>query len=134
MKKIASCLILSTIVLAGLAASFAITNVKADDESDIEFLLSLPPPPPPAPVSASAFGDAEIMTDWTWCIIAQGSGGSGTYTYQWYEGATLLAGQTDLLLAVTKATPGIYNYTCKVTDSADGASAVSNAVVLNVFA
>lgn len=133
MKKIASCLILSTIVLAALAASFAITNVKADDESDIEFLLSLPPPPPPAPVSASAFGDATIWVDWTWCLFAQGSGGSGTYTYQWYEGTTLLAGQVDSLLVVTKAAPGIYNYTCKVIDS-DGASIVSNAVVLEVFA
>lgn len=84
------------------------------------------------PLSASAFTNAAVMPGWTWIFFAHSSGGAGTLTYQWYEGSTLLAGQTSMVLSVNKAAPGIYNYTCRVTD-AGGHQATTNAVSLTVF-
>jgi len=43
-----------------------------------------------------------------------------------------MAGQTKMVLPVTKNTPGTYTYYCKVTD-ANGATVNSNSVTLTVF-
>jgi len=90
-------------------------------------------PSPPVPPSASAFSSATVWTGWTWWFSVHGSGGVAPYTFQWYEGTTLLTGQTSMTLSVTKNTPGTYTYYCKVTDSA-GATANSNTVTLTVVA
>jgi pimeloyl-ACP methyl ester carboxylesterase len=86
----------------------------------------------PVPLlQASAFCNVTVITGWTWWFFAQGTGGVGTLTYQWFEGSTLLQGQTSMVLAATKNTPGTYAYFCKVTDS-NGNAANSNAVYLTV--
>jgi pimeloyl-ACP methyl ester carboxylesterase len=82
-------------------------------------------------LQATAFCNVTLIPGWTWWFFVQGSGGIGAYTYQWFEGSTLLQGQTSMLLAVTKNTPGTYAYFCKITDSA-GAAVNSNAVYLTV--
>ncbi len=81
---------------------------------------------------ASAFCDVAVLPGWTWSFFVHSMGGSGSVSYQWYEGAALLAGQTSMILSVTKSSPGVYSYYCKVTDQ-DGASVDSNAVKLTVL-
>jgi pimeloyl-ACP methyl ester carboxylesterase len=83
-------------------------------------------------VQASAFCNVTVLTGWTWWFFAQGTGGVGTLSFQWFEGSTLLQGQTSMVLAVTKNTPGTYAYFCKITDSA-GSAVNSNAVYLTVL-
>ena len=83
-------------------------------------------------VQASAFCNVTVIPGWTWWFFAQGTGGVGALTYQWFEGSTLLQGQTSMVLAVTKNTPGTYAYYCKVTDSL-GSAINSNAVYLTVI-
>jgi hypothetical protein len=61
------------------------------------------------------------------------SGGIGPYTYQWYEGSTLLEGETRPSLTVSKDVAGIYTYYCKITDST-GAVTNSNPMTLTVKA
>jgi pimeloyl-ACP methyl ester carboxylesterase len=80
-------------------------------------------------MQASAFCNVTVLTGWTWWFFVQPTGGSGVYTYQWFEGSTLLQGQTSMVLAMTKNTPGTYAYFCKVTDS-NGYSVNSNPVYL----
>lgn len=82
-------------------------------------------------LQASAFCNVTVIPGWTWWFFVQGTGGTVAYTYQWFEGSTLMQGQTSMLLAVTKNTPGTYAYFCKITDSA-GSSVNSNAVYLTV--
>jgi hypothetical protein len=84
-----------------------------------------------AGLTASAFCNVTVLPGWTWNFFAHSAGGTGTHTYQWYEGTTLLQGQTSILLPATKNSPGTYAYYCKVTDS-QGASAYSNTVTLTV--
>ncbi len=81
---------------------------------------------------ATAFSNAAVLTGWTWNFFVHSTSGTGPYTYQWYEGTTLMAGQTKMVLPVTKNTAGTYIYYCKVTD-ANGATADSNSVTLTVF-
>ncbi len=83
------------------------------------------------PLSASAFGSATVWPGWTWYFVVHGIGGVAPYTFQWYEGATLLQGQTAMVLAVTKNAPGAYTFYCKVTDSR-GNVTNSNNVTLTV--
>ena len=83
-------------------------------------------------LKATAFCDVTVMTGWTWWFFAHSTGGIGSHTYQWYEGTTLLQGQTSMVLSVTKNTPGTYTYYCKVTDS-EGAATNSNTVTLTVL-
>jgi pimeloyl-ACP methyl ester carboxylesterase len=83
-------------------------------------------------VQASAFCNVTVLTGWTWYFFVQGSGGVGALAYQWFEGSTLLQGQTSMVLAVTKTTPGTYAYFCKVTDTL-GSAINSNAVYLTVL-
>ncbi len=82
-------------------------------------------------LSASALSDVTVKTGQTWNLLVQSSGGIGQHTYQWYEGTTLLSGQTSQLLPVNKSTTGTYTYSCKVTDSI-GNTASSNIVTLTV--
>jgi pimeloyl-ACP methyl ester carboxylesterase len=84
-------------------------------------------------VQASAFCNVTVLPGWTWYFFAQGAGGVGALTYQWFEGSTLLQGQTSMVLAVTKITPGTYAYFCKVTDSTTGSAINSNTVYLTVL-
>ncbi len=83
------------------------------------------------PPAASAFASATIFAGQSWYFVANSNGGSGSHTYQWYEGTSPIAGQTDLLLKATKATAGTYTFYCKVTD-AEGLTANSNTVTLTV--
>jgi hypothetical protein len=83
-------------------------------------------------LAASAFCSVTVMTGQTWYFFAQSTGGVGPSTYQWYEGTTLLTGQTSMILAMNKAAAGTYTYTCKVTD-AYGNTANTNAVTLTVL-
>jgi pimeloyl-ACP methyl ester carboxylesterase len=82
-------------------------------------------------LKATAFCNVTVMPGWTWWFFAHGTGGVGTCTYQWYEGTTLLQGQTAMVLPVTKNTPGTYTFYCKVMDS-ESATAYSSAVTLTV--
>ncbi len=84
------------------------------------------------PPSASAFCNVSVMTGQTWYFFAHSAGSVGPNTYQWYEGNTMLTGQTSMLLPITKTTAGTYTYTCKVTD-AEGTTANSNTVTLTVI-
>jgi pimeloyl-ACP methyl ester carboxylesterase len=83
-------------------------------------------------VQARAFWNVTVLAGWTWYFFAHGTGGVGALTYQWFEGSTLLQGQTSMVLSVTKNTPGTYAYFCKVTDS-QGTAINSNAVYLTVL-
>ncbi len=82
--------------------------------------------------AASAFCDVTVLPGWTWYFFAHSNGGIGAHTYQWYEGTTLLQGQTSMVLPVTKTSPGTYTFICKVTDS-EGTTANSNTVTLTVL-
>jgi hypothetical protein len=83
-------------------------------------------------LGASAFCSVTVMRGQTWNFVAQASGGIGPYTFQWYEGSTLIAGQNSMILSMNKAAAGTYAYTCKVTD-AYGNAVTSNAVTLTVL-
>ncbi len=82
--------------------------------------------------AASAFGSVTVLSGWTWNFFVHNSGGVGAYTYQWYEGTTLLTGQTGMVLPVSKTAAGNYMFSCKVTD-AQGMTVTSNAVNLTVI-
>ena len=81
---------------------------------------------------ASAFSSVTVLPGWTWWFFVQSSGGVGSHTYQWYEGSTLLQGQTSMVLAVSKMEPGTYTFFCEVTD-AQGMAVTSNFVTLSVI-
>jgi hypothetical protein len=84
------------------------------------------------PPSASAFSSATVMTGQTWYFFAHSAGSAGPNTYQWYEGTTLLTGQTSMVLPITKTTTGSYTYTCKIVDS-EGVTTTSNSITLTVI-
>jgi pimeloyl-ACP methyl ester carboxylesterase len=107
----------------------AVGTYSARDVSQpaLDWMLSHYQPP-----SASAFCSVTVMTGQTWYFFAHSAGSVGPNTYQWYEGTTLLAGQTSMLLPITKTTAGTYTYTCRVTD-AEGTTANSNAITLTVI-
>jgi pimeloyl-ACP methyl ester carboxylesterase len=83
-------------------------------------------------LKASAFCNVTVLRGWTWYLFAHSVGGIGAHTYQWFEGTTLLQGQTSMVLSVAKNTPGIYTYYCKVTD-AENTAINTNAVTLTVL-
>jgi len=87
---------------------------------------------PVTPISASAFCNVSVFAGQTWYFFAHSSGGVGPISYQWYEGTNLLAGQTSMLLPVTKTTAGTYTFYCKATDSL-GSSTNSNTITLTVI-
>jgi hypothetical protein len=86
---------------------------------------------PRPPLDVTARTSVTIWPGWTWWFFVQNLGGQAPYTYQWYEGATLLQGQTQMVLPVTKNTPGVYAYYCVVIDS-QGTATTSNPVTLTV--
>lgn len=83
-------------------------------------------------VQATAFCNVSVLKGWTWYFFAHYSGGIAPLTYQWYEGSTKLAGQTSLVLPVSKNALGTYTFYCIVTDAV-GTTAISNNVTLTVF-
>ena len=83
-------------------------------------------------LDVSVFCSVTVMRGWTWWFFAHNKGGVAPYTYQWYEGMTPLQGQTSMVLSITKSTPGVYSYFCRVTDK-DGTTTTSNAVTLTVL-
>jgi predicted secreted protein len=86
----------------------------------------------PALPAASAFCNVGVLPGWTWYFFVHSNGGMAPYTYQWYEGTTPIAGQTSMVLPVTKTTAGAYTFYCRVTD-AQGMTVTSNAVTLTVL-
>jgi hypothetical protein len=122
MRKTITYGILSVLVLATFASSLVLNSAKADD--------SLTDPPPQ--FSASAFCNVSVLPGWTWYFFGFASGGVGNCAYQWYEGTTLLVGQTSMLLTITKDVPGAYNYYLVATDDA-GSIVKSNVVTLTVL-
>jgi len=86
---------------------------------------------PKAP-AASAFSSVTVLAGWTWNFFVHSNGGVRPHTYQWYEGTTLLQGQTSMVLTVTKTVRGTYTFYCKVVD-AERTTANSNAVTLTVI-
>ena len=83
-------------------------------------------------LDVSAFCSVAVLPGWTWSFFVHNKGGVAPYTYQWCEGMTLVQGQTSMVLPVTKNTPGIYTFYCRVTD-AEGTTTTSNAVTLTVM-
>ena len=83
-------------------------------------------------LAASAFSSVNVISGWTWYFFAHSTGGFGPHFYQWYEGTTLLAGQTSMVLPITKTSPGVYIFICKVTDF-QGTTTNSNNVTLTVI-
>ncbi len=97
-----------------------------------------PSPPPtqppivlPGPLAASTFSSVTIFAGQYWYFYVNSNGGVIPHKYQWYEGNTLLPGQTDMVIKATQSTPGVYTYYCKVTD-AIGNTANSSSVILTV--
>jgi pimeloyl-ACP methyl ester carboxylesterase len=80
---------------------------------------------------ATAFSNVTMLTGWTWWFFAQTTGNVGTLKYQWYEGSTLLSGQTSVACPVTKNAPGKYEYYCQITDT-DGVTINTNTITLTV--
>ena len=85
-----------------------------------------------AGLKATAFCNVTLIGGGTWYFFAHSTGGIGSHSYQWYEGSTLLQGQTSMVLPVTKSALGPYNFYCKVTDS-EGITTNSNTVTLTVL-
>jgi hypothetical protein len=101
-------------------------NVRDVNASVYQWLLSHYQPP-----AASAFSSATVMTGQNWSFVVHSNGGVSSHRYQWYEGTTSIAGKTDAVLTISKATAGTYTFYCRVTD-AEGATADSNTVTLTV--
>jgi hypothetical protein len=87
---------------------------------------------PRPPLDVTARQSAAVLSGWTWWFYVQNLGGIPPYTYQWYEGATPLQGQTQMVLPVTKSAPGVYTFYCVVMDS-QGTATTSNPVTLSVI-
>jgi hypothetical protein len=83
-------------------------------------------------LTAVVAGSTTIMAGQTWGFSVQVDGGLVPYSYQWYQGDTLLTGQTSAELTITKETAGSYSYYCRVVDSR-GTVATSNTVTLKVI-
>ena len=85
---------------------------------------------PQLTASATPASDT-VVTGESATFSVSASGGQSPYTYQWYEGTTLLTGATSSQLTVTKSTVGSYSYYCRVGDSG-GRTVNSNTVSLTV--
>jgi pimeloyl-ACP methyl ester carboxylesterase len=84
-----------------------------------------------SPVALASSQTPYVISGQTSTVTASASGGLPPYTYQWYEGASALPGQTSTQLTLTKTTPGTYNYYCSIID-AENTTTASNAVTLSV--
>ena len=58
-----------------------------------------------------------ITTGQTTSLMASPAGGVAPYTFQWYENANALTGQTTNQIAITKSATGTFTYFCQITDS-----------------
>jgi hypothetical protein len=124
-------IIFSLLFLATIASLLAINTAFADD-SGLELLDNQELTYTPGPLAASAFCSVTIMKGQTWYFFAESVGGVGAVSFQWYQGTTMLAGQTDMVLAATQSAAGTYTYTCQVTDEA-GTTVTTNAIILTVI-
>ncbi|HTY75182.1 MAG TPA: hypothetical protein VMD05_06420, partial [Candidatus Nanoarchaeia archaeon] len=106
---------------------FGTNSVKDVNQPIYQWLVSHYTPP-----SVSAFTSVTVLSGQTWYFFANSAGSMGPMTYQWYEGTTKLAGQTDMVLPITKTAAGTYTFSCQVTD-AEGMTANSNTVALTVL-
>jgi hypothetical protein len=122
--------IFSLLFLATLASLLAINTAFADD-SGLELLGDQELAFTPGPLAASAFCSVTVMRGQTWYFFAESVGGVGAVRFQWYQGTTMLAGQTDMVLAATQSGAGTYTYTCQVTDEA-GTIVTTNGIILTV--
>lgn len=68
-------------------------------------------------VRATAFTSVTVLPGWTWYFFVHGTGGVKPLNYQWCDALGNITGQTSMVLAVTKNTPGVYQFYCNVTDS-----------------
>jgi hypothetical protein len=83
-------------------------------------------------LTATAFTDVKVYAGWTWWFFVQSQGGVEPVTYQWYDASGPLAGQTSMVVPVTKNTPGTYVFYCRVSDS-EGQAVNTNNVTMTVF-
>lgn len=83
-------------------------------------------------LTATAFTDVKVYAGWTWWFFVQSQGGVEPVTYQWYDASGPLAGQTSMVVPVTKNTPGVYSFYCRVSDS-EGQAVNTNNVTMTVF-
>jgi hypothetical protein len=72
-----------------------------------------------------------VLSNQAATFTASASGGTSPYTYQWYEGTTIMTGQTSSTFTTSKSTVGTYSFSCKVTDS-KSATANSSPATLTV--
>jgi hypothetical protein len=84
-------------------------------------------------LAATAFCNVTVLPGWTWYFFVHSNGGTGSHSYQWYEGSTLLVGQTGMVLPVSKGAAGKWTFYCKVTDG-EGTTTISNTIALTVWA
>jgi hypothetical protein len=68
-------------------------------------------------LTATARNSVTVLPGWTWWFFVQSTGGVQPITYQWYDASGPIAGQTSMLLPVTKNAPGNYTLFCRVSDS-----------------
>lgn len=130
MRKKTMYVFLSVLVLTAFASSLVLTSAKADDSlaaADDSLAAGQP-----GPLSTSAFCDVTVLTGDNWYIFGMATGGVGNYAYQWYQGTTMIAGQTSMLLLTANNVPGTYTYHLVVTDDA-GSRATSNVVTITVI-
>jgi len=85
----------------------------------------------PALTASAAQTSSTVTTGQQATFTVNASGGTPPYTYQWYEGATPITGQTQATLTTSKSTAGSYTFYSRVMDSA-GRSADSSQVTLLV--
>lgn len=71
---------------------------------------------------SSATGNSATFT-----VMAMG--GVPPYSYQWYEEAAPMVGQTSAALTISKTNSGTFNFHCSVTDSAELQETVSTRTV-----
>ncbi len=98
------------------------------------FVVSISQAPftPKPALDVTARQSVTVLPGWTWWFYVQSLGGNAPYTYQWYEGSTLLQGQNQMVLPASKTAPGVYRFYCVVVDS-QGTATTSNAVTLTVL-
>ena len=83
-------------------------------------------------LTATAFTSVTVYQGWTWWFFVQSQGGVEPITYQWYDASGPIAGQTSMVVPVTKNTPGVYSFYCRVSDS-EGQAVNTNNVTMTVF-
>jgi pimeloyl-ACP methyl ester carboxylesterase len=91
--------------------------------------------PQPLAISVNPLSSS-VLAGATATFTVTVSGGISPYTYHWYQGTNLLAGQTSAqmsLLTTANNAGGQFPYYCQVTDS-EGTNASSNIVTLAVAA